>query len=319
MTRLDVVTGFLGAGKTTFLCRYTAWLRRSGVRFCVIENEFGAAGVDGAVLEAQGAQVREISGGCVCCTLKVTLHDLLREYAGRVDRMVLEPSGLFCGDDLWDILNSPDCPVEPGMWVGIVDPMTAGTMAEEELAVLRSELESAGSAVLSKVQYAGAAELRQAREFLEGSFTPPPAVWAEPWDRLEDSAWFPALQRAGTVVRPHVRRRFDHGTMFQSACLRPPLRYREDRLRALLERLMAGEGGEVLRAKGVLLAERGTWRVNCTPACVGLLPGDGGDAPMLNVIGRGLRRGDISRLLAGEAQQGPPSPERRRPGCCGIS
>ena len=74
ITYLDVITGFLGAGKTTFLERYADHLRRTGVSFCIIENEFGRAGVDGAQLRQSGAQVRELSGGCVCCALKVPLQ-----------------------------------------------------------------------------------------------------------------------------------------------------------------------------------------------------------------------------------------------------
>lgn len=106
MTKLDVVTGFLGAGKTTFLQTYHRWLTGKGVTSCIIENEFGAAGVDGAVLRGSGAAVRDISGGCVCCTLKVTLRELLWELAGQVERVILEPSGLFCGDDLLDIFST---------------------------------------------------------------------------------------------------------------------------------------------------------------------------------------------------------------------
>lgn len=72
MTKLDVVTGFLGAGKTTFLQAYHRWLTDTGAASCIIENEFGDAGVDGAVLRSGGAAVREISGGCWsrcrCCT-----------------------------------------------------------------------------------------------------------------------------------------------------------------------------------------------------------------------------------------------------------
>ena len=116
MTYLDVVTGFLGSGKTTFLAWYIRWLKKSGIRACVIENEFGRAGVDGALLKTTGVTLREISGGCVCCTLKVTLHQLLGELSEHYDRILLEPSGLFCGDDLMDILHSPDCRVLPGMW-----------------------------------------------------------------------------------------------------------------------------------------------------------------------------------------------------------
>ena len=107
ITYLDVITGFLGAGKTTFLEHYTRHLRETGVSFCIIENEFGRAGVDGAQLRQSGARVRELSGGCVCCALKVPLHALIEELTGEVDRILLEPSGLFNGDDLMDILNTP--------------------------------------------------------------------------------------------------------------------------------------------------------------------------------------------------------------------
>ena len=152
MTYLDVVTGFLGSGKTTFLAWYIRWLKKSGIRACVIENEFGRAGVDGALLKTTGVTLREISGGCVCCTLKVTLHQLLGELSEHYDRILLEPSGLFCGDDLMDILHSPDCRVLPGMWACIVDPMALSSMNDEDLAVLQSEMMQAGSVVASKTQ-----------------------------------------------------------------------------------------------------------------------------------------------------------------------
>ena len=135
MTQLDVITGFLGAGKTTLIKAYLPWLTQQGSRSCVIENEYGTAGVDGAVLKAIGTDVCEISGGCVCCTMKVTLHNMLCQLAERVDRIILEPSGLFCGDDLLDILSGGDVPVELGMWCGVVDPLMLSCMEEDDLAI----------------------------------------------------------------------------------------------------------------------------------------------------------------------------------------
>ena len=71
MVPVDLITGFLGAGKTTFLQKYTDYLARQGIRFAVVENEFGAAGVDTAALQAGGQPhaVYELTGGCICCTL----------------------------------------------------------------------------------------------------------------------------------------------------------------------------------------------------------------------------------------------------------
>ena len=71
MVQVDLITGFLGAGKTTFLRRYAAWWAGQGVRVCVLENDFGAVNVDAMLLqdlEAMGAEVETISGGCDCDT-----------------------------------------------------------------------------------------------------------------------------------------------------------------------------------------------------------------------------------------------------------
>lgn len=298
MTCIDVVTGFLGAGKTTFLSRYLRWLEKQNIRSCVIENEFGRAGVDGALLSKQGARVKEISGGCVCCTLKVTLHDLLEELSGQVDRIILEPSGLFCGDDLMDILSSPGCSVQPGMWVGIVDPLSIDLMNEEDLAVLQSELMQAGSIVVSKAQFCEKGELDALPERLSHLLpTPMPGLWLQPWDSLSDDEWFPALQAAGTVPRDHVRRTFDHTSMFQSATFSPVRSHSETGIRTVLHALMQPDCGSILRAKGTLPADGGLWRVNLTPGCESFGFEEGTSSPMLNVIGRNLNRKLIRSIL----------------------
>lgn len=298
MTYLDVVTGFLGAGKTTFLSRYIRWLEKQNIRSCVIENEFGRAGVDGALLSKQGVRIKEISGGCVCCTLKVTLHDLLMELSGQVDRIILEPSGLFCGDDLMDILASPDCVAQPGMWVGVVDPLSVGFMNDEDLAVLQSELMQAGSIVVSKAQQCEKSELDVLPEYILSLLpSPPPRLWLEPWDDLSDDEWFPALQATGTVPREHARRTFNHTSMFQSATFSPKHSYSEKEICAVLHALMQPECGSVLRAKGSLWANGGLWRINLTPGCEDFSLEIGEAAPMLNVIGRNLNRKLIRSIL----------------------
>lgn len=304
MTQLDVITGFLGAGKTTFLARYAHWLERRGVSFCIIENEFGRAGVDSAILQKTGARVKEISGGCVCCTLKVTLHDLLLELDGKVNRILLEPSGLFCGDDLMDILNSPDCTVQPGAWIGIVDPVSMPMMNGEDLAVLQSELMQAGSVVISKAQLASDEEVCAAEENVKRLLPEPlPKCFAEPWDALCDDEWFTEIQAAGTVDRPHWRRVFDHQSMFQSATLSPKGCYSEAELHRCMERLLNENSGSVLRVKGTLCADdESMWQVNAVPPdCVWTERVLDASRPALNIIGRNLDRARLKTLLE-EAQ-----------------
>lgn len=272
MTKLDVVTGFLGAGKTTFLQTYHRWLTVKGVTSCIIENEFGAAGVDGAVLRGSGAAVRDISGGCVCCTLKVTLRELLWELAGQVERVILEPSGLFCGDDLLDILRSPGCPVEPGMWCGHHRP---------DHAVADERRGSGGAGQRDRPRGEPAAQqdpvhLRAGAPPGGGGGAADAGAGAAAVYRAVDGAGagslVPGAAAGGTVIRPHTRRRFDHTNMFQSTSFAARRVPSEAALRRSLQALLRGEAGQILRIKGTVQMEGALWQVNGTPDALSVQP-----------------------------------------------
>ena len=95
MTKIDIYSGFLGAGKTTLIKKLVAEAY-TGQKIMIIENEFGEIGIDGGFLQDAGVQVREMNSGCICCSLtgdfKVALKMALEEYAP--DRIVIEPSGV---------------------------------------------------------------------------------------------------------------------------------------------------------------------------------------------------------------------------------
>lgn len=300
-TRIDVITGFLGAGKTTFLLRYCQWLRQQGITFAVIENEFGQAGVDASLLQSADIAAEEISGGCVCCTLKTVLYDKLCRLAGQVERIVIEPSGLFCGDDLMDILDTPGLQerLQPGMWLGIVDPMCLDVLRDEDRAVLADELVWSGSILLSKTQLCTSEELDMARTQLRNLLCPVPLLSDRPWDALDDDD-FRQLQAAGTVRRAHERIQRDHTRQFQSAVLRVSGENADLRqLTQRLQELMDGGWGEILRVKGGVLLGGKPYLVNCTPRCVTVQPAAAGTEDRLNIIGRGLDRRGIRRYLEG--------------------
>ncbi len=107
-TRVTVVTGFLGVGKTSAIRDAFRELRPEAERWAVLVNEFGAVGLDGAVL-ADAGEVREVRGGCICCTsgpqFRANLVRLLRDL--RPDRLLIEPSGLAHPATILDMLRSP--------------------------------------------------------------------------------------------------------------------------------------------------------------------------------------------------------------------
>lgn len=302
-TKLDVITGFLGAGKTTFLQHYCAWLKQNGISFAVIENEFGQAGVDAALLSACDITADEIAGGCVCCTLKTVLYQKIEALCGKVDRILLEPSGLFCGDDLVEILRAPELQgrLALGMWLGVVDPLCLPVLQPQDREVLLDELIWAGSILLSKTQLCSEEELAEAVTLLQSLLPAPmPLLLSSPWEQLTD-ADFTALQQSGTVQRPHLRVLRDHTRQFQSTALRVrDVGHSKEALAKRLAALFAEQEQTVLRMKGSVTQNGIRYLINCTPQCISVEACEGDPSLPLNVIGRGLNRKAMLRILEEE-------------------
>ena len=95
MTKIDIVSGFLGAGKTTLIKKLIKEAL-AGTRVVLIENEFGEIGIDGGFLKEAGIEIREMNSGCICCSLVgdfgTSLREVMNQYAP--DRILIEPSGV---------------------------------------------------------------------------------------------------------------------------------------------------------------------------------------------------------------------------------
>lgn len=108
MTRTNLITGFLGSGKTTSILHLLAH-KDPNEKWAVLVNEFGEVGIDGALLADSGALLKEIPGGCMCCVnglpMQVGLNTLLRQ--GKPDRLLIEPTGLGHPKQLLDLLTAP--------------------------------------------------------------------------------------------------------------------------------------------------------------------------------------------------------------------
>ena len=131
MVQVDLITGFLGAGKTTFLRRYAAWWAGQGVKVCVLENDFGAVNVDAMLLqdlEAQGVELETISGGCDCDTHQRRMRTKLISMAMRgFERVIVEPSGIFDVDEFFDVLRDEplfEYSEQEGRWMAMHHPFT---------------------------------------------------------------------------------------------------------------------------------------------------------------------------------------------------
>lgn len=308
MTKIDLINGFLGSGKTTFIRHLLPWLSRRGERVAVVENEFGSAGVDTAILSAAGAQVTELAGGCICCGQKVNFYHLLCELcgSGEWDRILVEPSGVFNCDDFLDIVGQEDVQAH-GRLNTIVTVLAPADLTAEgaQRELLYSQLHSSGAILLSQRDGPTdgmAGQVRSQVSELLSSYGQSRAysglIVDTPWEKLDDGQ-MNALLEAGWNHGEHLRSHLDHSRFAQSLMLWPHPIASPDVLRDALARAVDGSCGTVYRIKGCVEGTDGTlWQVNATPSVLSVLPIDSWDGGrILNVIGSSLDRTRLHELL----------------------
>ena len=278
MVQVDLITGFLGAGKTTFLRKYVHWLNARGQRVCILENDFGAVNVDVMLLQdllGDNCDIETISGGCDCDTHQRRMRTKLISLAMQgFDRVLVEPSGIFDVDEFYDVLR--DEPLDRwytlGNVIAIVDALLETQLSPQGEYLLASEAASAGMVLMSRCQLAapGQAEatLAHLNRALEAChcarrFAADTDALCKPWDALTD-ADMQRLDSCGHCQASYVKLHFDEHKAFTSLYfmeLHLTLPQLQDAARALF---VDPACGHILRIKGFLQTVDGWCELNAT-------------------------------------------------------
>ncbi len=278
MVQVDLITGFLGAGKTTFLRKYVHWLNARGQRVCILENDFGAVNVDVMLLQdllGDNCDIETISGGCDCDTHQRRMRTKLISLAMQgFDRVLVEPSGIFDVDEFYDVLR--DEPLDRwytlGNVIAIVDALLETQLSPQGEYLLASEAASAGMVLMSRCQLAapGQAEatlvhLNRALEACHCArrFAADTDALCKPWDALTD-ADMQRLDSCGQCQASYVKLHFDEHKAFTSLYfmeLHLTLPQLQDAARALFADPACGH---ILRIKGFLQTVDGWCELNAT-------------------------------------------------------
>lgn len=312
MVQVDLITGFLGSGKTTFLRRYVQYLVAQGHSVCILENDFGAVNVDAMLLQdliGEHCDIETISGGCDCDTHQRRMRTKLISLAMQgFDRVLVEPSGIFDVDEFYDVLR--DEPLDRwytlGNVIAIVDALLETQLSPQGEYLLASEAASAGMVLMSRCQLAapGQAEatLAHLNRALEAChcarrFAADTDALCKPWDALTD-ADMQRLDSCGHCQASYVKLHFDEHKAFTSLYFLEAGRSVAQVRQAAQTLLHDAKYGHVLRVKGFIPDGGGWVELNAARDAITVQPIPSGQEVLI-VIGEGLDKAAIETAVRG--------------------
>ena len=188
MAKIDVVSGFLGAGKTTFIKRLVENGKDKG-RTIIIENEFGEIGIDGGFLKNSGIEIKEMNSGCICCSLagdfEASLRELLKDYAP--NRVIIEPSGVGKLSDVLKAVSDveKDLEVESNSAVTVVDVKKCKMYMKNFGEFFNNQIQFANTIILSRTDLADSKKIEEAVALIK-EVNPEAIIVTTPLDKLSD-------------------------------------------------------------------------------------------------------------------------------------
>lgn len=308
--KIDIISGFLGAGKTTLIKKLLEE-KPADEKIVIIENEFGQVGIDGAILSKGDFQVREITSGCICCTLVGEFEKALEEIITKIKpgRIIIEPTGIgklsdvvkACGAEKFkDIL-------EFNMLITVVDVMKYQLYIINFSEFFRNQIENAKTIILSRTQNADRKKVQDvviALRKLNASAN----IITTPWGSLSAEKIKAAAEKDVSHKHPddcncgcgHTHSHNYHADeVFDVWSTETPRAYDEAELKEMMDKLGdKGLFGMVLRGKGIFQLNSGKWiQFDYVPGETIIKETDADYSERLCFIGTGLKKDELGKLF----------------------
>lgn len=312
MVKIDLITGFLGSGKTTFLKKYASHLLERGSRIGILENDFGAVNVDMMLLldlEGDNCELEMISGGCDAdCHKRRFKTKLIAFGMSGLDRVIVEPSGIYDVEEFFDTLREEPLSqwYEIGSVIAVVDAKPEKNLTEEAGRILAAQIAAAGRVVLSRSQYASSEEISETvlrlneilmkygcrRKRQEQIVCRDwESLTAEDFDEIADGGYDPDDCMAAPVDKENVFT----SLYFMNVCMT------EEEIHLAVRKIFEDPAcGQVLRIKGFMPGAEGGWlEINATSGQTVIGQRQAGQE-ILIVIGEALNENAIRSYLMKE-------------------
>ena len=311
MVKIDLITGFLGSGKTTFIKKYAKYLIDQGLNIGILENDFGAVNVDMMLLQdiaGEKCTLEMVAGGCAKDSHRRRLRTkLIAMGLCGYDRVLIEPSGIFDMDEFFDALHeSPlDRWYEIGNVITVVDAMLEENLSEDAEFILASEVANAGIVLLSKAQEAAETDIERTKAHLNKAMESvhcdrqfEKEIFAKDWNKLSD-ADFKKIQSAGYVGADYEKKDIAEEDAFQSLYfmnLTMPVEKLEEKVKQIFN---DKECGNIFRIKGFMQTKSDQWiELNAIHQNITIQPIKEGQEIFI-VIGEKLNKEKITTNLMG--------------------
>ena len=297
MIKLDIISGFLGAGKTTFVNKLLKHYMDNGLKPVCIVNEFGETGLDAQIIEADGFRAVEIEGGCICCTLKddiaVSLMQVIKEFSPT--NIVFEPSGIFIFDNFFDILKIEELKnlCEVGSIITIVDSVNFSFARAMFGGFIYNQIKNSPVIVLSKLEKP---ESKNADDVICDikNINPNAIITSKIWSDWTDDDFNTVLSRQGKTETEH---RAKHHSFLKSETVEPSEPFTKERLDELITLCKSGKFGNLCRVKGILNVDGKRILLNIAMQDVTITDFLGPNPQTLTFIGDRIKKNKIDKFF----------------------
>ena len=334
MTKIDIFSGFLGAGKTTLIKKLLKEAF-SDEQIVIIENEFGEIGIDSGFLSEAGVQITEMNQGCICCSLVGDFGKALSEVISTYhpDRILIEPSGV---GKLSDVIKAvKDLDIEDillNSYTTVADAGKVKIYSKNFGEFYNNQIENAGTIILSRTDSISHEKLEKAVDILR-EHNKEAVIVTTPWDKIDGEAILNAIEQKDTLKHSmdelhhhheHEHHHHEHehhhhhehgeectcgchhdhehhhaDEVFSSIGIETVKKFSSDKIKEILSTIEENnEYGTVLRAKGIVEDENGTWlHFDYVPGEINVRNGAAGIIGRLCVIGKDLSEEKIKAIF----------------------
>lgn len=322
MTKVDIISGFLGAGKTTFIKQLINQVF-AGEKLVLIENEFGEIGIDGGFLKDAGVEITEMNSGCICCTLvgdfSKALQKVIEEY--HPDRVIIEPSGVGKLSDVAKAVEAvkKDADIEITGKITVVDGKKAKMYMKNFGEFFEDQVEHASTIVISRTQMMTDEKVEECVHMLREE-NKDATIISTPWEALGKDAILRALEHGAELEdllddHEHHHHEHEHGEcccghdhdhhhhhadeVFTSWGKETAHKYTEEELDYLVKALSETEAyGIILRSKGIVAMQDGSWKqFDLVPEEYEIRGGQADYTGRVCVIGTDLKEEELLKLF----------------------